>query len=202
MILLTEYSTTTSLEKPVSKEPYVERIVFHACPNFRGEKDWFDWAVVKWEENDIPDTFSFLEAQVLLFVDFTTIKYETTDDKHLHEVIAYDTGAFIHSVNKNIPRSLFSGYRSKIAHLAKMEEVYQLVDIHSITDTAFVLINKTREGYDAQKPGTSSEVIVLTERNQWSKHFIDYDDDNLKEEASKISNIEIPVNSKRFPYEG
>ena len=200
----TEYSTTTSLEKPVSKEPYEEKIVFRACPNYRGEKDWFDWAVVKWEENDITDPFSFLEAQILLFVDFTTIEYEQTtkNNDHRHDTIDYDTGAFIHSVNKKVPRSFFSGYCSKIAHQAKMEDVYQLVNIHSITDTAFVLIDKTREGYDSRKPGTSSNVIVLTERNQWAKEFIDYDDDILKEEASKISNNKIPVNSKRFPYEG
>ena len=201
----TEYSTTTSLEKPVSKEPYEEKIVFRACPNYRGEKDWFDWAVVKWEENDTTDPFSFLEAQILLFVDFTTIEYEhqtTGNNDHQHDTIDYDTGAFIHSVNKNVPRSFFSGYCSKIAHQAKMEDVYQLVNIHSITDTAFVLIDKTREGYDSRKPGTSSDVIVLTERNQWAKEFIDYDDNTLKEEASKISNNEIPANSKRFPYEG
>ena len=41
------------------------------CPNFRSTKDWYDWCNVNWG-----DDYGILPCQILLFLDFTTMKFE------------------------------------------------------------------------------------------------------------------------------
>ena len=43
-----------------------------ACPNYRKERDWFDWALVDWGA----DKYGKLEAQILLLLDMISVVYE------------------------------------------------------------------------------------------------------------------------------
>ena len=71
-----------------------------ACPNYRNDKNWFDWVTVNWED------YGLLEAQCLLFLDFSTIIMESYDintsqvegiDKE-HTTLTVGKAALVHSI--------------------------------------------------------------------------------------------------------
>ena len=52
-----------------------DSFVVRACPDYRSQREWFDWVVVDWgEEGD-----GKVEAQVLMFLDFSFIQLESFD---------------------------------------------------------------------------------------------------------------------------
>ena len=72
------------------------------CPNFRSDKDWYDWCHVNWG-----DEYGIIPAQILIFINFKTMTfeechYDTTIGMNIkHDIIDYDIGAIVHSANSN-----------------------------------------------------------------------------------------------------
>ena len=203
----TEYTNSCEVETAVLQTKVSKKLVFRACPNYRGEKDWFDWAVVEWNlsnDSGYSET-SFLESQLLMFIDFSTIEYEeSTNDKTdvAHDIIEFQFGVFVHSISVEEGRTKFCRFQSSIAKKYSMERCYQMIDVESIVGASFVLTDKVMDGYNERFPGTSSDIIVLSDRQSWSKHFLDYNDEALKSKAATICDPEISITSSRFPYEG
>ena len=78
--------------------------VLRACPNYRNEKDWFDWVLINWGDN-----CGLLEGQCLMFIDFDTIILErnTTPNQigmHIpHNIMSYGKTVLIHSITADTP---------------------------------------------------------------------------------------------------
>ena len=203
----TEYTKTCEVETAVLQTKLFKKLVFRACPNYRGEKDWFDWAVVEWNLSNVSgdSEISFLESQLLMFIDFTTIEFEeSTNEKTdvAHDIIDFQFGVFVHSISVEEGHTKFCRFQSSIATKYSMEKCYQMINVESIVGASFVLTDKVMDGYNERFPGTSSDIIVLSDRQSWSKHFLDYNDEALKSKAATICDPEISITSSRFPYEG
>ena len=76
--------------------------IIRACPAYRGERNWFDWVVINWEG------YGLLEAQCLLFIDFSTIVMEEYDisssniegvDEE-HSRLSLGKAALVHSITQ------------------------------------------------------------------------------------------------------
>ena len=200
--------------------------IIRACPSYRGEKNWFDWVVVNWEG------FGLLEAQCLLFIDFSTIKMEkyniTTiniegiDEEHtplaigkaalVHSIVQEDCPSFERkalktSYPKNTAENLKVNSRvftvsNQLAKFSEMEDSFQMIDIDNIHCGSFVIPYEYRNNDEIYLEGSAKSVMVLTPMSCWHKLFINYYDDNLKKKAEKRENKNISVNDERFPFEG
>ena len=199
--------------------------IIRACPSYRGEKNWFDWVVVNWEE------FGLLEAQCLLFIDFSSIQMESYDvtssniegiDKE-HTPLALGKAALVHSIiqedsKKFHRRALKTSYArnsteigsevdmltisNKLSKFSEMEDSYQIVETDNIHCSSFVIPYEYKKKEEIYLEGLARCVIVLTPMSCWHKFFIDYYDVNLEREGEKRKDKNISENDERYPYEG
>ena len=171
--------------------------IIRACPSFRSSRPWFDWAIIKWScgDNDIDTPERYIEAQVLMMLDMTTIKYEdcppsTTNNQLIcdtpHDLIVPEQVAFVHSSKGGRYKKDTSstGRKSSIAFWSTMESNYQMVDLESIDKPCFVIVDKF-DGPNGDKfvAGHATNIISLLPKPMWSNKFLNYDDPNLMEEA-------------------
>ena len=199
--------------------------VIRACPDFRGDGDWYDWVIVNWSE------YGLLEGQCLLFLDFGTITLETYDIKsydddflkHPHDQFADSNAVLIHSIQqeneiihtreclrkslpsmKNMDRKsqAIQYVGSKLTKFSEMEDCYQIISLEYIHDTAFVIPYQYTEEKYSYLVGCSKAVMVVSEMGTWNNHFIDYDNKQLIEEGSKREDSQINKNNERYPFEG
>ena len=162
-----------------------ESAIIRACPSYRSCKDWHDWVNIEW---DIDSSTSELSAQVLIFLDITSIEYEETDSMEstsVHQEFSDDFVAIVHSVNiqkgsktmpidSRGPINRQRGYFSSIASWYNMEEEYQLVSISTFQSKCFVLVDTVQEGATENFPGTAKRIVRLLPKSQWHNKFIDY----------------------------
>ncbi len=200
--------------------------VIRACPNYRGENDWFDWVTVSWEEEGL------LECQCLLFLDFNSIEIEKFDRKtyfyegidEVHQQISNGLTVLVHSIQmedaeNNSRECLNSSYpkfncyedrmsrttmyvKNKLSKFSEMEHTYQIVDVDSIHSTSFVIPYSFENISELYLPGMAKSVIVLSPMTIWHKYFIDYYDDNLMIEGSNRRDRKVKPTDERYPYEG
>jgi hypothetical protein len=92
--------------------------VLRACPNYRNDKDWFDWVNINWGDDE-----GLLEGQCLMFLDFNTIKLEPN--------------LFTNEIGMNVPHNIMSHGKTVLLH--------STTDDHLIRTRPF-LTNNDNEG--------------------------------------------------------
>ena len=159
-----------------------ERSLVRACPKFRGCRDWHDWVKVSWvTKNGSID----LNAQVLMFLDASSIIYETynsTISPIPHDNIPFDLIAFIHSEDesrlcKTMPTDGGNGFSSELASWHTMEKEYQMVNALTIVSKSFVFVDTHNQGHGSFFPGLATRVITISPKDTWSNLFFDYTDE-------------------------
>ena len=188
--------------------------LIRTCPNFRSEKDWFDWAIVEWGNEPEDNDNKFIEAQMLIFLDFSTMKLEKCHDKEddrnmiPHDKVKFKQCAFIHSCTDTVTiskrrqcSSVSQGYiTNKLCSFKSMENNYQVVDIDSITKPCTVIIDKSKGIEDTFIPGLADKIFVLENENTWHLHFIDYNNKDLMRTASNRVDNTIEIDNNRSNY--
>ena len=187
-------------------------------------KNWFDWVVVNWDE------YGLLEAQCLLFIDFSSIEMESYDvtssniegvDKE-HTPLALGKAALIHSIRAedstkfhrsalrtSYPRNNTEAWSedemltisNKLSKFSEMEDTYQIVETDNIHCSSFVVPYEYKRKEETYLEGLAMRVIVLTPRSCWHKKFIDYYDTNLERDGEKRQDKNISENDERYPFE-
>ena len=191
-----------------------DSFIVRACPDYRSQTEWFDWVVVDWGE----DGDGEVEAQVLMFLDFSLIDLEPCtvsderDDINLeHRELKDKQVAIIHSCRSTpnmIKRrpckaQLTNGYISnKLCHFRDMEETYQHVSVSTIVRPCAVYVDESEDGFSLSSPGVATRVFVLATKGLWHLNFINYNDKELLEEADKRKDDEYPMSSERYAFEG
>ena len=194
--------------------------IIRACPEYRNDKHWFDWATFQWED------YGLLQGQCLLFLDFNTIEFTTNESQTMtsneilnnipHEKIANGIGVLVHSISSNAEinnqrpcekKSETNVKEANIIHVrlvsfAEMENTYQLIDVDTLVNQAYVIPYKHRSKEETYLPGCTDKVIILKEQKCWIKYFIDYDDENLKEDGKSRIDVDIVESDERYPFEG
>lgn len=179
-------------------------IVYRCCPDYMKSKDWFDWAYMKWTGYDQP-----LEAQLLMFIDLTTITFKECDPAPECDKFTSDTIVLSHSVNHNTisksrPPALTGrgqGPITRIAQFATMEGYYHYADVSSIVRPAYVISDKIGDSTLLQ-PGRSTHVISISPLEQWHNHFLDYSSVDLIDEAAGNIDSDIDYDDEVYDYEG
>ena len=188
-----------------------EESIIRACPNFRSERDWFDWVVVDWGS-----LYQELEAQVLIFMDIESIileKYSPsitlTGMNIEHDLIEHELVALVHSckfseTNHYRRRSVSgSGYiTNTLCHFRNMEDTYQLVSVEAIVGTCAVVVDSAQNNYPTFTPGMAKEVFVVDYQFNWHLHFIDYENKDLLRTGNDAVDDEYPLGHDRHYYEG
>ncbi len=193
-----------------------ENVIFRVCPEYRSGLHWFDWAVLNWGES-----YGTLPAQLLVFIDVNTMKFQESNNVHNtddepHEVLAHNLMVLVHSVaaeatsRQRIPalceivnsRSLDHGPIVKCSSFSDMENSFQLVGCDTIVKQVFVIVDEARPGTDLRVPGNAKNVIVVKNWDDWHLSFLDYNSQSFLNDASTRTDNEIPQNSDRYPYEG
>ena len=185
--------------------------VYRCCPDYRKMGDWFDWASVTW------DDYGDLDAQLLLFMDMTSMSFESVgnDPQHNepHDGFGYSVGVLLHSINSTSSSkqrkpalstnqsSRVVGPVTRICKFSKMEDEYQLVDICAIKGPSFVITDKWRTGTNQHEPGNASHVCIILPRYEWSKYFIDYTSEVAANDAATRKNTSIEEDDETYPYE-
>ena len=191
------------------------RCIIRACPDYRSERDWFDWALINWSD-------SVIEAQILLFVDFNQIELEKLNENSnnlldipgtdlCHTRIEDQYVALIHSCasssvisyRKPIDASMTTGFvTNRLCAYKKMESSYQHVACDVIVGPCAVYVDKSINGHSLFTPGTAFRVYCLESKSTWHNHFIDYTDKDLLEEASTRRDIDYDSDNERYKFEG
>ena len=160
-----------------------------ACPKFRSSRPWHDWALIKW---NIENVDMYIEGQVLMMLDLSTIKFEErpTMQSNLlsyqteHSIIESRLIAIVHSATEERIKTSYSNRESSIATWLKMEDTYQMVDISCIHKACFVIVNSViNTNHCNTTTGNTKEVISIIDKKDWSNIFLNYNDDRLREEA-------------------
>ena len=178
-----------------------------ACPSFRS-RPWFDWGMVRWSTQETPVD---IEAQVLMMLDMTTIKFQDDPpqprNQHCltntpHNVIEPLQVAFIHSAKEGTKNNKsHNGRVSSIASWSEMESNYQMIDIRSIHSPCFVIVDKMdNENQGKYVPGHATEIISLLPKPMWSNKFLNYSDADLIEEALDKTDDSVTEQELK-PYE-
>ena len=199
--------------------------IIRACPSYRGEKNWFDWVSVNWED------YGLLEAQCLLFIDFSTIYMETYEintnlihgsDKQ-HKPLALGRACLVHSIqqedkpsferkamkksrpkgntNTNTDSEIYN-VKTRLVKYSSMEDTYQIIDVENIHCTSFVIPYEHRNENETYLEGCAKTVMVVTSMSLWHKLFIDYYDPKVIEEANNREDKDISINDERYAFEG
>ena len=92
--------------------------------------------------------------------------------------------------------------RNKLVRFCSMENTYHIISIENIVDTAFVIPYEHMDKSETYLEGRATSVMVLTTMSLWHNHFIDYEDEELIEEAKKRKDIDVLEDDERFPFEG
>ena len=198
--------------------------IVRACPYYRGEKNWFDWVSVQWED------YGLLECQCLLFIDFSTIVMEDCDIvehpyegcNQAHTKFAIGKAALVHSITQvTIPSYTRKGkrksfpknkewnkdyeeshlVRNRLVRFHKMEDTYHIVSIDDICKTAFVIPYDYIKKDEAYLEGRSDSVMIMNSMSTWNTLFIDYDDVDMITKAKARIDDTIDSSDERFPYE-
>ena len=161
-----------------------------ACPSFRNSRPWFDWAMVRWTTDNIPQD---IEAQVMMMLDMTTVEFEDcpTPNTHnwmitnsAHDIIQSLQVAFIHSADGVRRDKSHAGRKSSVAFWLKMETSYQMVDLKCIDRPCFVIVDKMNDVHNGRfVAGEATDIISILPKCMWSTKFLDYDNIDLKETA-------------------
>lgn len=200
-----------------------ETNIFRACPKYRNEGHWFDWAMINWGKK-----IGVLPAQLLLLISKHSMKFEydpeSTEKAH-KKLKGKNAYALIHSTTaesfnyrKCAPIRKKSGVEvpsteegplTRISEFYDMEDFYQLIDIETIDSSAFVIVNKSGVVLDDNDnvitdliPGNAKHIIYLQPMSTWHKYFLDYESKDLIELAKEKVNDSITENDERYPYEG
>ena len=203
--------------------PSLSHIV-RACPYYRGEKNWFDWVSVSWEN------YGSLDCQCLLFMDFSTIVMEEYDvgtysyegSNQPHEQFATGKAVLIHSIKhvtipsyvrkanrKSFPKGKKWNkdcvdshlVRNRLVKFSCMEDVYHIISVENICSTAFVIPYDHLEKEETYLIGRAKSVMVLKSMSLWNKFFIDYDDEEMISEAETRIDNSVERDDERCPYE-
>ena len=83
-----------------------------------------------------------------------------------------------------------------------MERCYHIISIENICDTAFVIPYEHMDKAETYLEGRSKSVFILCSQASWNKYFIDYQDEEIIEEAKIRRDEDILENDERFPFEG
>ena len=186
--------------------------IIRACPDYRSERDWFDWALINWGD-------SVVEAQVLLFLDFKTIELEDNVSNSLnnpgmdkdHTKIKDQYVALIHSCvssstisyRKPIDAPMTNGFiTNRLCTYKKMEDKYQHIGVDVIVGPCAVYVDKSVNGFPLFTPGTASHVYCLEKKSTWHNHFIDYNDKDMLKEASLRVDEDYDSDDERHIFEG
>ena len=148
-----------------------------------------------------------------------------------HEIINYNIGAIVHSAKSNFVEGIeckcyqrFSATRhigennwiknttedsthgmtiNRLCTFWKMETIYQIIDVESILGPAAVYVDSAQ--YHEKNhicPGFSLTIYAIDAQSKWHLRFLDYENDNLKQQASLKRDENIEKGSIRYPYEG
>ncbi len=180
-----------------------EMSLVRACPKFRGCRDWHDWVKVSWETRDGNIN---LNAQVLMFLDASSIVYETYESPFssiAHDIIPLDIIAFIHSEDesrpcKTMPTEGGNGFSSQLASWHSMEKEYQMVNALTIVSKSFVFVDTHVQGHGSFFPGLATRIITISPKDSWSNVFFDYNDESNKSNAR--SNRDQNVTDMELTY--
>ena len=185
-------------------------ILFRACPSYRNSGHWFDWAIINWGE------YGFLEGQILLFMNFGALTFEEYD--HLlvdgmdqdHDIVGNHRLALVHSTTSDNPKFErapsdgrdYGTLVNRLSYFKDMEKEYNTISLDNISQPCAVYVDKAINGKQQHDIGCAEKVIVLTSMRTWYQKFIDYESQELLEEASQRVDNEYPVGNMRHLYEG
>ncbi len=191
-----EYITNSTSPKRVRAHPF-----------YRGCHSWYDWVNVSWNNND---EVVVLPAQILMFINMSTVMFKEIPHNNdateiCHDKIPWDIIAIVHSASerrssKTMPLKGGGGFSSELASWYKMEDSYQMINAASIESECFVIVDTHNSNTPIYSPGTATRIITIEKRKLWSKHFINYDNENLIHEA-ETSNDETVTEECLRPYE-
>ena len=185
-------------------------ILFRACPSYRNSGSWFDWAIINWGE------YGYLEGQLLLFMNFGSLTFEEYDYiliegmNQSHDIIGNNRVALVHSTvsgNRKFERRPSDGSEygtlvNRLSHFKDMEKEYNTISVENISQPCAVYVDKATTNNKEHDVGCAEKVIVLTSMREWYRKFIDYESQELLEEASQIVDEDYPVDNDRHLYEG
>lgn len=214
LICYTELIIAGNNEEDHDDDNCKSEILIRSCPNYRSERDWFDWALVDWGED-----YGSLEAQILLLIDMESIQFASFNSELsqqmelnvIHDIIPHKKMAMIHScaeyesnqdLNKRKSMSGSGFIKNKLCKFMDMETNYQLVSVESIVSSSFVVVDSAVDNYATYIPGMSKKVCVIEKQTKWHLHFIDYTNQTLLRNAKKKKDREYPRGNNRHKYEG
>ena len=82
------------------------------------------------------------------------------------------------------------------------EKEYNTISVENISQPCAVYVDKATTNNKEHDVGCAEKVIVLTSMREWYRKFIDYESQELLEEASQIVDEDYPVDNDRHLYEG
>lgn len=180
--------------------------VFRCCPNYRNEGDWFDWALVRWE--DFEDG---IEAQLLIFIDLKTIAYESSPEiKPPSPILTKESIVLTHSISqstkkdhRNTAKNRTGGPQSSIASFATMENKYNFTPAKSIRGVAYVIQDNIPDDATAVPPGKAKHVISIMTYSKWNKFFLDSTSENFINDAGDNEDLDLQdPDNEVYDYEG
>lgn len=195
--------------------------VYRACYNFRNDGNWIDWCMVDWG-----DEYGELPAQLLLFLDISSIDYELCDvdpeNAIEYDKLNMDYAAIIHSANgvgsfqRDPAYTIFNdaydrprnshGPITKISSFFEMENMFQMIDVESISKSAFVIVDQGGmiPQFEDQPllPGNSKRIILIEPMDSWHLKFLNYDSIELLELGETNCDERIPIDDDRYMFEG
>ena len=195
-------------------------ITYRACPEYRSEYDWFDWAVFDWGDEE-----GRLEGQLLVLLNMETMIFETFSESIITGITIHNEllepnvytckqMVLIHSVsnagnNSRQPalqqRRLINNEEGPMCSLGRfcnMETNYQLVDVQTIAGPTFVIPDEVIIESPYVIPGNCKSIIVIKLKAHWYLSFLNYDSQELLESVENLVDDEIDINDITFPFEG
>ena len=162
-----------------------EGVIFCAHPDFVVGHPWYDWALIKWTDED-----DLVPAKLKLFLDLSEAEIMTEEEHSTfcEEMNLNARGTQLHNSNPYpyldksqwvLIQSAIDGVEEesgrhpykptmKMCHRFKLEENYRLVPIEAISDVAFCFMSDLSEQED------DLTGVCLKPQDEWSDAFRNY----------------------------
>jgi hypothetical protein len=153
--------------------------VFRAHPSYRSEGAWYDWALLKFDEQE-----QYVPARIKMFLDFTDCKFVENDNDNdefadLENTDVHPTNFFLKSgqyvvvecayLEGEDPARVQNRYRvaNPIATRFRLEGKWVILPVEVISSPAFVVAAELKQGLE-----TSSDFFYIHEQTNMYSHHI------------------------------
>ena len=151
-----------------------EQVNLHACYNYYGADEWFDWVVIDWGEQ-----YGHLPAKLLTFVDASEININKSYDVEQYEIEPNERNEsnIFCLVQSTLKHSNISSFTSKMSKYYKMEQRLRFVPVESIVSTCFIILDNQMNRKNPKVQTNTYQliegnIVSINARETWSRTFI------------------------------